>query len=109
MVECQLPKLDVAGSTPVSRSKSTAYRASKILPPVFTPLSGQDALFELLRRFGPRGESGLRINIQRDANPVASLVGGYFRIDTGLVSKTDRSGNVRCRGCHKHSFVKGLR
>ncbi len=32
MVECQLPKLDVAGSTPVSRSIfSTTYKTSFIL------------------------------------------------------------------------------
>ena len=35
MVECQLPKLDVAGSTPVSRSKkSIAYKN-----PLFNPYS----------------------------------------------------------------------
>ena len=42
MVECQLPKLDVAGSTPVSRSKINNLEASQKQtlhsPPFMPPL-----------------------------------------------------------------------
>ena len=42
VVECQLPKLDVAGSTPVSRSNffNDLGTDQQLLPLLSTPLSG---------------------------------------------------------------------
>ena len=88
VVECQLPKLDVAGSTPVSRSIFQQLRKiAKIFHFIFTPLSGKNTVFKLLCHFGPPGKTDLRVNIQRHPNSMPALVGGYFRIDTGLVTE----------------------
>jgi hypothetical protein len=48
VVECQLPKLDVAGSTPVSRSN---FQTWKDPVAAFHSLSCDDAVFELRRAF----------------------------------------------------------
>ena len=61
-------------------------RTQQLLPLHYTPLSRKDAVFKLLCRFGPSGETGLRINIQRHPDPMTALVGCYFRINTRLVS-----------------------
>ena len=51
MVECQLPKLDVAGSNPVSRSiKSTTYKACPEFLLHNAPLSLFERRFERIHR-----------------------------------------------------------
>ena len=90
MVECQLPKLDVAGSTPVSRSifsitwersatSSTPFHSVKRLERLFPSCSAASARLD---------RAALRININRHADAMPALVGRDLRIDPGLVAET---------------------
>ena len=110
MVECQLPKLDVAGSTPVSRSifsitwessatSSTPFHSVKPLrsgfPHVFRLclgrlrlFPGQNRLLQHLRSPPPCFNAGLRVDIERHADAMPALVSRYLRIDLGFMAET---------------------
>ena len=87
-IYCRLPKLDVAGSTPVSRSIfSITWANPETFFTHFTPLSGKNAVFELLRRLGTLLDARLRIDINRHADTVSALIRRHFRVDPQLVAE----------------------
>ena len=78
MVECQLPKLDVAGSSPVSRSR------------IKLPYNFVRAKHYTLQ-FSRDGSSllhiGLRVNIERNINVVSTLIGSDLVIDLAVAER----------------------
>ena len=98
MVECQLPKLDVAGSNPVSRSKinnlRTAEKHTLHSPPlsIMQPLwhlddFGQDRFLELLYRSRPFFDARFRVDVKGHPNSVPALVRSHLRVHLGFVAE----------------------
>jgi hypothetical protein len=89
VVECQLPKLDVAGSSPVSRSSfQTLRNTHRFLVTPFTPLSpvrSSRALqgfrfskhrgFEFVHCFALLLQVGIGVHLHADAKAMTPLVG----------------------------------
>jgi hypothetical protein len=96
VVECQLPKLNVAGSNPVSRSikisnlggKSNFFHTGSLH---FTPLSSRNSAFKPFRRFGTPGQGGPGAYVQRYSDSVTPPVGGDFGIDFGIMAEAGMS------------------
>ena len=85
----RLPKLDVAGSSPVSRSIFSITWDSQQLPSLhFTQLSGENGVFELFCRFGAPGQGGLGIDVNRHADTMPALVGCDLGINPGVMAET---------------------
>ena len=91
VVECQLPKLDVAGSTPVSRSIfHTLRKYHRFLVTPFTPLGlwtrrfFYHGCFELVHRSPFLFQIRARIDFHADAETVTSLVCSDLGIDAAL-------------------------
>ena len=98
MVECQLPKLDVAGSNPVSRSKINNLRTLEKHTLHSPPLSirrtsfdrdhiRENGFLELFRGDRPILDAGFRVDIERHSNAVPALVCRYLRVHFGLVAE----------------------
>ena len=98
MVECQLPKLDVAGSSPVSRSKinnlQTAQKHTLHSPPLritrtsFAPESlGEDGILKLLRGGRPILHTRLSVDIESNSNAMPALVCRHLRIHFGVMAE----------------------
>jgi hypothetical protein len=98
VVECQLPKLDVAGSSPVSRSKinnlQTALKHTLHSPPLRITRSlsrpnslGENQVLKLLRGGRPILHTRLGVDIESQTDAMAAMVCGHLRIHFGFVAK----------------------
>ena len=77
MVERQLPKLNVAGSIPVSRSKQINNLGSptKVRAPSVLRSHDEQFLFKLIDSWQPGRHRGLTVDVLADIQGVATLVG----------------------------------
>ena len=64
MVECQLPKLDVAGSSPVSRSIFNRLRASLVQRAPKCSISVEQNRFQPVDSLPAPFQPGIRVNVQ---------------------------------------------
>jgi hypothetical protein len=97
-----IPKLDVAGSTPVSRSKinnlqppqkpalfCTTLRPSRSLSLRHTDdLPAKHRVFQFLCGDRFLTSAAPCVNIKRNTDAVAALIGGHLRIHFGAVAQT---------------------
>ncbi len=85
----RFPKLDVAGSDPGLPLQLFNNGIHQQLPSShFTQLSGENGIFELFCRFGAPGQGRRGVNVNRHADPVATLVSRDFGIDPGVMAET---------------------
>ena len=82
MVERQLPKLNVAGSIPVSRSRriSTLRKTLKSCAPFVLHLHDLQALFEMVDRHHSVFDRRRRVDVLTDIEAMAELVGNQLAV-----------------------------
>ena len=75
-VECQLPKLDVAGSIPVSRSNvfNKLERSSLFVGTTLVPLSGEKPVLQLVHGTSSHLDRSRGVDIEIHVECVALLV-----------------------------------